>query len=630
MSSWTLTVRLSSGERFTVDVSSTISVQQCKDQIASVKSDLPANRQRLVYKGRILDDNDRPLSDYGIVNQATIFLVMSTATTAPSTTTSTSTSTTATTGTPSLFNPWGGSMASSNSINNPMALNMTGGGPSATGFPNGIRMMMNNNNPPSTDQSQMQAMMNSPMMQAMMENPEMMRAALQMSMQQNPQLRALMESNPEMRQMMQDPAMIDQFIQMMRNPAFMQQQMRNQELAMSQLENIPGGFSALSSMYRTIQEPLMDAQINDAANDVSYTGSNTNANNNNDGATGAAMPNPWGSPSSNTNTNSSNVNTMPNPWAMPPTAGGAFPPMNPQNINSMDPNQMMAMLDNPMVAQMMQQVADQNPDMVRQLLEAQNPMLRQLFQNNPEMGNQMIRQMMNPAALRAMVQLQQAMGGTNGLSPTTTTTTTTAPPVFQPGGLDFTNLLSGGGDTGMRGSYTTNTTVTSTTTPTPTMTNLPGNPMDFSTLIQQLQGMQGFGEGGMSGMLPTGAANQQEHLQQQQHPADRYRTQLQSLRDMGFDDEQQCLTVLQQHLGNLNRAVDALLMAPSPTTASSSTTPAPATTSIASISDDAVTGTSTTTNHSTNNNINHNNNQNGAGNEEPNPKVKDATEKKND
>jgi membrane protease subunit (stomatin/prohibitin family) len=82
------------------------------------------------------------------------------------------------------------------------------------------------------------------------------------------------------------------------------------------------------------------------------------------------------------------------------------------------------------------------------------------------------------------------------------------------------------------------------------------SPLNFGSLMQQLQGMQ---------------TNQQQNQQQQQqqneqqfHPADRYRSQLQSLRDMGFDDEQASLAALQQNHGNLNRAVDQLLMGPSP------------------------------------------------------------------
>lgn len=63
------------------------------------------------------------------------------------------------------------------------------------------------------------------------------------------------------------------------------------------------------------------------------------------------------------------------------------------------------------------------------------------------------------------------------------------------------------------------------------------------------------------------------------NPADRYRVQLQSLRDMGFDDEMRNVQLLQQHHGNVNRVVDAYLggevdmttPAPAPAPAASST-----------------------------------------------------------
>ena len=53
----------------------------------------------------------------------------------------------------------------------------------------------------------MAAMLNSPMMSSMLDNPEMMRAM----MQANPQMRALMESNPELAHILNDPQMLRQW-----------------------------------------------------------------------------------------------------------------------------------------------------------------------------------------------------------------------------------------------------------------------------------------------------------------------------------------------------------------------------------------------------------------------------------
>jgi ubiquilin len=273
------------------------------------------------------------------------------------------------------------------------------------------------------------------------------------------------------------------------------------------------------------------------------------------------------------------------PGMMP---GGGFP-----NPNNMNPDQMMAILDNPMISQMMEQMVEQNPDMIRSMLEAQNPMLRQLFQTNPEMANQMVRQMMNPQALRSMLQLQQAMGGTGAgagmmmpppqqqqQQPSSSSSLGGGQP-----GLDFSALL-GAGTTGQPFGIGTSSTSSS--------------PLDFASLMQQVQGMQGL----------MGTQRQQ---QQQQHPADRYRTQLQSLRDMGFDDEQQCLAVLQQNHGNLNRAVDVLLMGPPSPSAPASAPAAGSTSSNATSNERASSNDSAPSSED-------------AHSAEP----KDATEKKND
>lgn len=524
-STWSLTVRLSSGDRFVVEVPSNCSVGDAKTLIQASKSELAASRQRLVYKGRILDDDKRLLSDYGIVDQAIVFLVLSSANSSSNAGTPTARAPVAPPApSPAPFSPAVPNQSTSASPPFPNPFGM----PSA-GFPN------------MTNPDSMREMMNSPMMQGLLDNPEMMQAAMQMTLQTNPQLRQLLDSNPELRQVFNDPAMMQQAMQMMRNPAAMQQAMRSQELAMSQLENIPGGFSALSSMYRNLQEPLMEAQEMRSEPTNARTQQSSG-----EGATGAPMPNPWGT--SSTQRTSSTTPSPPtrtstgmsNPWGMPPApanpwAQGAMPGLGqPPN-----PEQLMQILDNPIMMNMMQQMVDQNPDMIRQMLEAQNPMMRQMFQNNPEQANQFIRQMMNPQNLRNMIQLQRTMGGT-------------MPGMPQPSsGLDFSNLLGSSNPSSVPPS------------------------VDFGALMQQMQ----VGASPLAGGVPPldfGSFLQQVQgtpAQQQQHPADRYRSQLQSLRDMGFDDEQACVAALQQNHGNLNRAVDQLLMSP-PVSVPSSSSPA--------------------------------------------------------
>lgn len=203
---------------------------------------------------------------------------------------------------------------------------------------------------------------------------------------------------------------------------------------------------------------------------------------------------------------------------------GNMPGMQPGQQPNMD--QMLEMLNNPMIANMMEQMVQNNPDMLRNMIEQTNPMMAQMFQNNPQMANDFIRQTMNPTNLRNMINMQRSMMGGNA--------TDGFPGMSSGGGgggLDFSNLLnpqsSGSTSSGMPAAP----------------------PMDFMNFLNQFQNT-GLGNSATPSSQP----------QQQQLPADRFRSQLQSLADMGFDNEQANLIALQRHHGNLNRAVDDLIM----------------------------------------------------------------------
>lgn len=581
-SQFTLLIRLSNGQRMEVAIegeggtaldATAITVLKTKEAIAKEDSTIPAGRQRLIYKGRILED-ERSLSDYGIEKGATLFLVKSAA---PSS------------------SPGPGSGSAATPVSSSGTISTLPSGPSTGGINNsGNRsqmpsMMMNPFGTPNMSQGQMpnpeqmQQMMNSPQMQGLLDNPDLLGHILQQSMQ-SPQMQQLMEQNPELRHLYNDPAMIQQAIQMMRNPQHMQQVMRQQDLAMSQLENMPGGFAALSNMYRNVQEPMMEAQQASRESDHSDTPSANSGGT--DGATGAAMPNPWGSPSTGNrgasdNSSSSNPTSqqsnpfaammggmggnpwggsgtsgMPNPWGgagpsgsgssgdtsnpwaaasgnsgngsssgmtnpwaggnegMPGFGGTGMPGM-PGGMQPPNMDQMMQMLENPAMSHMMNDMVQNNPDMIRTMLEAQNPMMRQMFQGNPEMANNFIRNMFNPENMRNMMQMTRGMQG--GQMPNFGA---------MGGGMPF-GIPSMGGGSG-------------------------GGEMDFSNLLQQFQNT-GLGAGGAGGTSAPPS-----------NPADRYRNQLQQLYGMGFDDEQANLAALTAAHGNLNRAVDQLLSAPPP------------------------------------------------------------------
>ncbi|GAX11723.1 ubiquilin [Fistulifera solaris] len=521
------TIRLSTGTKWTITLEegatvATTTVLQVKEHLMTLKdqheylNDATIDTIRLIFKGRILE-NERVLSDYQIVPDATLFLVKSAnrSNASPATPSNTTTASSAprpapavppvppvasVTSTPPLFNPWGAS----------------GFG----GAPPSLDSMMNH--PPS--QEQMNQVLNNPMIQSMLDsNPDFLRNMLQSQMQNNPQLRQMMESNPALAQMMNDPAALDQVMQMMRNPAAFQQVLRQQDLALSQLENMPGGMAALSSMYQQYQQPLEESMIGGGSSNTSHA-SNTNGNRNGEGsmagASGQAMPNPWGNASSSRSTNSSRIrpaNPMMNPWANmaamannngsnnqggEPDLFSPFGGLGAMSAPGMAPSPeqrqaVLQMMENPAVQNMMQQAIQQNPEMFRQALLAQNPMMEQMFRGNPAMLDHMMQQMMNPETLRAMFQMQDQLQGLN-----------LGQAGYQPDSLNFSNLLGG--------------------------------------------------------VAPAA---------EQRPPAERYAVQLRSLYDMGFDDEQRNLQALEQVHGNLNRAVDYLLTMPLSSTPPSASAP---------------------------------------------------------
>jgi ubiquilin len=520
------TIRLSTGTKWTITLEedatvATTTVLQVKEHLMTLKDqheylhDATIDTIRLIFKGRILE-NERTLSDYQIVPDATLFLVKSanrsnaSPAKPPNATTAASIAPRPAAATPSappvasmnntapLFNPWG-------------ALGFNGAPPS-------LDSMMNH--PPS--QEQMNQVLNNPMIQSMLDsNPDFLRNMLQSQMQNNPQLRQMMESNPALAQMMNDPAALDQAMQMMRNPAAFQQALRQQDLALSQLENMPGGMAALGSMYQQYQQPLEESMIGggSSASDSSNTNGNRNGEGSMAGASGQAMPNPWGNASASRSANSNQArpaNPMMNPWAnmgsMANDTGsnnqgatdlfspfGGFGGM-PAPGMAPSPQQRQAvlqMMENPAVQGMMQQAIQQNPEMFRQALLAQNPMMEQMFRDNPAMLDQILQQMMNPQTLRAMFQMQDQLQGLN---------------------------------LGQSG--------------------YPAEQLNFSNLL--------------GGMAPVA---------EQPSPAERYAVQLRSLYDMGFDDEQRNLQALEQVHGNLNRAVDYLLTMPVPSVPTSASAP---------------------------------------------------------
>lgn len=148
----------------------------------------------------------------------------------------------------------------------------------------------------------------------------------------------------------------------LRNPNAMREAMRSQDLAMSQLENLPGGFNALRRMYEEVQEPMMQA-----ASDAAAASSTTT------GPTGAAASSTTSTPAATAPSSTA----LPNPWSAPPAAPLGFGGMGGMGgmgglggmggMGGMGANPgMAAMMQDPFMQQMMQQMLS-DPNVIQQV-----------------------------------------------------------------------------------------------------------------------------------------------------------------------------------------------------------------------------------------------------------------------
>mmetsp|Transcript_6946 Transcript_6946/g.11604 ORF Transcript_6946/g.11604 Transcript_6946/m.11604 type:complete len:520 (+) Transcript_6946:79-1638(+) len=516
----TVNVKCSNADKYEVNTTASATVSEFKGALADVSGVAVAD-QRLIYKGRVLKD-DLALDFYGVEDGQTVHLVKGgksraqgstpTSTPVPSNVSSAPPTTTAQPQSqPNPFSPFGATAT------NPAQQFPQG----ALGMPDMSQMQSQLMQNP----EMMQQMLNSPMMESLLSNPELM----QNMMLSNPQLQPMLDANPQIRHILNDPAMMRQTLDMMRNPAAMQQAMRNQDLAMANLENHPEGFNALRRMYEDVQEPLMEATQQQQGQGQS----GTTATSTNPWATGApntsALPNPWGAPPAS--------NTQPPPTGSPfggMSGMGGMGGMGSGGMPNMSPAQMQQMMQNPMVQQMLQ-----DPQMMQQMMQS-NPQVRAMMQSNPQVAQMMsdpeaLRRMMDPANMQAMMQMQQSMqqlqqsglippmGGTAGIGGFG------APPSSSGGAFNWGSMGAG-----------------QQQPPAPSSGGNIGG-LDFSALLG----------GGAGGTTPTPPVPPPALAVP---PEQRFAEQLTQLEGMGFGDREANLRALTAAQGNVNAAVERLLM----------------------------------------------------------------------
>lgn len=515
-----LNIRCSNGNKFSVRATLRSTVVAFKDLLAQ-NCDVPPNQQRLIYKGRILKD-DQTLDSYGLQADHTIHMVRGSAPAASAPTTGGSVAGNA--NTPSV-----GSQGGAVSIEGlgfgggaPLfpGLGLGGLGGSGSGLPEFEQVQQQLTQNP----NMMRDMMNMPAIQNILNNPEVMRGMIM----SNPQMREIIDRNPELAHILNDPAILRQTLEAARNPELMREMMRNTDRAMSNIESSPEGFNMLRRMYENVQEPFLNATTTGgaAANDNPFAAllgnqgvaTQTRGVSNNPSGTGTEttpgaalpnsnpLPNPWGGTGGGAQTNAGSRVSVGDARAPPLVSGlgGLGLPGLDRTTGMPDLNQLM---QNPAVSQMMQSLLS-NPQYMEQVV-SQNPQLRSMFDSNPQLREMMqnpevLRQLTSPQMMQQMMSLQQLLPQLNQ----------------QQSSLD------------------------------PTQTNAAAaagtqNNMGLDLLMSMFGGL------GAPGMAAPNVPDV---------PAEQlYATQLSQLQEMGFFDTQENIRALRATSGNVHAAVERLL-----------------------------------------------------------------------
>uniref|UniRef100_A0A453J2S3 Ubiquitin-like domain-containing protein n=2 Tax=Aegilops tauschii subsp. strangulata TaxID=200361 RepID=A0A453J2S3_AEGTS len=534
----TLHIRGTSGNKFAVRADLGATVGEFKAVVAE-SCDVPAPQQRLIYKGRILKD-DQTLASYGVEADHTIHMVRGAApppTSAAPAAANLGTSTTTPANTPpaglgGLFQGLGSTgTAGSGAF-----------GLSGSGLPGLEQMQQQLTENPNL----MREVLNTPAMQNIMNSPDLIRDLIM----NNPQMRELVDRNPDLAHVLNDPSILRQTVEAARNPELMREMMRNTDRAMSNIESSPEGFNMLRRMYETVQEPFMNATTMAGEGDTNPNpfaallgdqGSNQARDPTGDAPTTAPAP---------------NTNPLPNPWGangrfgrlgtpiflvftcafilvlfcylrLKSTAGAAQGAARPSaaarsatsgglgGLGSADLGSMLGggsdasllnqVIQNPAMMQMMQNIMS-NPQTMNQLLNM-NPNVRNMMESNTQMREmfqnpEFLRQLTSPETLQQLASFQQALTSQLGQ---------------QAAGQERTQA----GTT-------------------------PGN-VNLNSLMSMFSGL-GAG-GGLGGVpnIPTVP------------PEERYATQLAQLQEMGFFDPQENIRALLATNGNVHAAVERLL-----------------------------------------------------------------------
>ncbi|CDQ98850.1 unnamed protein product, partial [Oncorhynchus mykiss] len=387
--------------------------------------------------------------------------------------------------------------------------------------------------------------MDSPLVQGMLSNPDMMRQLIMA----NPQMQLLLQHNPNITHLFNNPDVMRQTLEIARNPTMMQEMLRNQDRTLSN--------NALRRMSTDAQGPMLNAAAQEpiAGNPfASLTTSSSVEIQSPRVENGDPLANPWVPPAS---TDTATPTTTPTLSSNGPqtTLHNLGPAMGGRTSNSA------AMANSPGMQSLLQQITE-NPTLMHNMLSApymrsllnslsQNPDLaaqmmlnNPLFSGNPQLQQQMRQQlpmflqqmqnpemlsaMSNPRAMQALLQIQQGLQ-----------TLATEAPGFIPG----VGLGGAGSDLN----------------PAPGLSSDPA-PSDLSSGSQvvpetgQRQQQQQFVRQMLDALASTNQQAQTEELL--------FQEQVEQLTTMGFLNPEANLQALIATGGDVNAAVERLLDSP--------------------------------------------------------------------
>ncbi|XP_011088701.1 ubiquitin domain-containing protein DSK2b-like [Sesamum indicum] len=429
-------IRCSNGSKFSVKTTLDSTVGEFKALLAQ-NCDVPAEQQRLIYKGRILKD-DQTLISYGLQADHTVHMVRGSAPAAsPPTPTPTPTPAPASSGNTNSNaatqgagpNAGGTGIAGAGASPFPvLGLGALGGAGASGVFGAGLPEFEQVQQQLTQNPNMMREIMNMPAIQSLMNNPEIMRSLIM----SNPQMREIIDRNPELGHIINDPSILRQTLEAARNPELMREMMRNTDRAMSNIESSPEGFNMLRRMYENVQEPFLNASTmgggaaTDASNPFAALLGNHGGAQARDGSNSSTagletgttipnsnpLPNPWNNTGGSQTNNSARTNQS-GDARLPGIAGlGGLSLPELERMGMADSSAFGQLLQNPAVAQMMQSLLS-NPQYMDQILGL-NPQLRSMLDMNPQLREMMqnpeiLRELTSPETMQQMMALQQQL-----------------------------------------------------------------------------------------------------------------------------------------------------------------------------------------------------------------------------